>query len=108
MIPFLRKCSSVVFIAASVLSAQSAAPGETSLLEDPLLNWLNGIAQQELHQRAESIRGIHSKEAAEARKQFVRKELLEDIGGLPNYDGPLHARITGEIKTSSYIREKVL
>lgn len=72
------------FCGGTSLPAQSAP-------EDFLLPWMNAIAQQELDGRAEAIAAIHSVAEADARKRAVREKLLEDIGGLPDYDGPLKA-----------------
>jgi cephalosporin-C deacetylase-like acetyl esterase len=90
-----------VFLAFSSLSAQEQS-------QDPLLDWMDTIAQQQVHERAEAIGKIHTVAQAEERKKLVRKTLLEDIGGLPDYSGPLNARITGQIRTDSYIIEKVI
>ncbi|MGH9326107.1 MAG: alpha/beta hydrolase family protein [Terriglobia bacterium] len=88
------------FLALSSLSAQQSP--------SPLLNWMNQIAQQELQHRKQAIDEIHTVAQANRRKQWVRKTLLQDLGGLPDYSGPLHARITGRIQNSSYTIEKVL
>lgn len=69
---------------------------------DSFLNWMNAIAQQDLQQRAKTVRGIHTLADAERRKQFVRQELLSDIGGLPDYQGPLNPKITGEIPAQRF------
>jgi cephalosporin-C deacetylase-like acetyl esterase len=69
---------------------------------------MKAIAQRDLQQRAEAIQAIHSKEDAERRKQFVRQALLNAIGGLPDYHGPLNAEVTGEIHTGAYSIEKVI
>ena len=45
---------------------------------------------------------------AERRKQKVRETLLELLGGLPDYRGPLNAQITGQIQAEGYTIEKVL
>jgi cephalosporin-C deacetylase-like acetyl esterase len=76
--------------------------------QNPLLGWMNGIAQQQLDQRAEKIRAVGTVAQAQARKQLVRAALLEDLGGLPDYHGPLHARIIGVIRNDSYTIEKVI
>lgn len=116
--PYKRKCSSctcrpltnqlgpaVAFVglllAAHGVSAQAAS-------QDQLLDWMNAIAQQELQQRAQAIREIHTLQQAESRKVLVRKKLLDDLGGLPDYHGSLNARITGQIRTNSYTIEKVI
>jgi dienelactone hydrolase len=38
----------------------------------------------------------------------VRTKLTELIGGLPSYDGPLHARVTGLLHSSTHTIEKVI
>lgn len=83
------------------MSAQTTAA-------DPVLDWMNSIAQQQLRQRAEAIRVIHTVAEANRRKQIVHAKLLQDLGGLPKYDGPLNPKVTGEIRTDSYTIEKVI
>jgi cephalosporin-C deacetylase-like acetyl esterase len=75
---------------------------------DALVDWMDQIAQQQLQQRAKAIREIHTTAEAERRKQWVRKQMLDDMGGLPHYKGPLNARITGRLRNSSYTIEKVI
>ena len=75
---------------------------------DALVDWMNQIAQQQLQQRAKAISEIHSTADAERRKQRVRKQMLDDMGGLPDYHGALKARITGQLRNSSYTIEKVI
>ena len=79
-----------------------------SIHQNSFLNWMNSIGQRDLQQRAQAIRAIHSIAEAEQRKQFVRQALLKDVGGLPDYHGPLNAKVTGEIRTDSYTIEKVI
>lgn len=75
---------------------------------DPLLEWMDRQAQQQLDQRAAAIRSIRTVADAERRKQAVRAKLLQSIGGLPDYKGPLHARVTGTLDGGAYKIEKVL
>jgi dienelactone hydrolase len=69
---------------------------------------MNSIAQQQLRHRAQAIDTIHTIPQAEQRDKIVHAKLLEDLGGLPKYDGPLNAKVTGEIRTDSYTIEKVI
>ena len=94
-------------LAFTLFPSCSAAPAQASL-QDPLLNWMNAIAQSDLRQRAQAIQAFHTVAEAERRQTYVRSELLKDLGGLPNYHGPLNARITGTIRTDSYTIEKVI
>ncbi len=85
----------------SSLSAQQPPP-------DPLLRWMDQIAQRQLQQRENAISEIRSVADAERRKQFVRETFLALIGGLPDYNGPLNPRITGRIESGNYTIEKVI
>ena len=38
----------------------------------------------------------------------MRRKILAALGGLPDYDGPLNARITGRIQADGYVIEKVI
>src|ERR1700753_3207530 len=76
--------------------------------QDQVLAGMNSVAQRQLQERAGVIGGIHTVAQAEQRKAEVRNKLLQDLGGLPDYHGPLNARITGKIKNASYTIEKVL
>ena len=69
---------------------------------------MNKIAQLQLQQRESAISEIRTVADAERRKKWVRETLLEIVGGLPDYRGPLNPRITGRIQAESYIIEKVI
>src|SRR3954454_4180100 len=51
---------------------------------------------------------IHTREDAERRKAVVRSKILKALGGLPTYDGPLNARVTGHIQADGYVIEKII
>ena len=76
--------------------------------QDPLLAWLDRIAQLQLQRREQAIAEIRTVADAEKRKQWARAKILELIGGLPDYDGPLNARVTGRINGDSIVIEKVI
>ena len=111
-IPFRRppgcpaKRSMAVIVSATFLLL-GALPAQESG-EAPLLVWMDGIAQGQLQKRTDSILSIATLEQAQERKRLVRAKLLEDLGGLPDYHGPLHARIVGRIHNDSYTVEKVI
>jgi dienelactone hydrolase len=77
-------------------------------IRDPLLRWMNQIAQRQLQERQRAIDQIHTVAEAERRKQGVRETLLDVLGGLPDYNGPLNPKITGQIQAEGYTIEKVL
>ncbi len=100
--------NAVVFLIALTTLAASASPPAQTSPQDPLLNWLNNIAQKELQQRSQAVRAIRNVADANQRRAYVRSELLKEVGELPDYHGPLNARMTGEIRTDSYTIEKVI
>lgn len=77
-------------------------------IDDPLVRWMDKIAQEQLQARETAIAAIRTVAQAEQRKQVVRRKLLDTLGGLPNNDGPLNARITGQIQADGYVIEKVI
>jgi cephalosporin-C deacetylase-like acetyl esterase len=76
--------------------------------EDRFLEWMDRIAQQQLSARETTLAAIHTTNAADLRKAFVRAKILELIGGLPDYNGPLNAKVTGRIALPRYTIEKVI
>jgi cephalosporin-C deacetylase-like acetyl esterase len=76
--------------------------------QDPLLRWMDQVAQQQLQRREDAVAGIRNVADAERRKQSVREILLSLIGGLPDYSGPLNPSIRGRIQTGKYTIEKVI
>jgi len=89
-----------LFICHSLLAQESK--------RDPLLRWMDQIAQRQLQERQRTIGQIHTVADAERRKQKVRATLLEILDGLPDYNGPLNPKITGQIQAEGYTIEKVL
>ncbi len=76
--------------------------------DDQFLKWMDRIAQEQLSKREAAVAGIQTIGDAQARQQAVRAKILELIGGLPDYSGPLNAKITGQIEMPRYIIEKVI
>ena len=76
--------------------------------KSPLLQWMDHIAQQELSERKALVDQIHSVADADRRRRTVRKTLVELLGGLPDYKGPLNARVTGRLENDRYTIEKVI
>ncbi|MEO8127759.1 MAG: acetylxylan esterase [Bryobacteraceae bacterium] len=75
---------------------------------DTLLLWMNGIAQQQLDKREAEIAAIQTVAQAESRKKLVREKVLATMGGLPEYHGPLNARVTGTIQADGFVIEKII
>jgi dienelactone hydrolase len=74
----------------------------------PLLIELNAIAQRQLGDRAKNVAAIRDTAAAQARQKHVRERILSLIGGLPEYRGPLNARVTKTTRREGFVIEHVL
>jgi cephalosporin-C deacetylase-like acetyl esterase len=97
---------SMTLIAAALLNlGPLLAQGTTG---DPLLRWMDKIAQEQLQAREDEIATVRSVTDAERRKEIVRQKLLDALGGLPDDSGPLNARVTGQIQGDGYVIEKVI
>src|SRR5690242_4534984 len=90
----------LIFTSSSIFSQQ--------INQDRLLQWMDQIAQEQLRHREVALAKIHNVVDAERRKQYVRQTILSLLGGLPDYTGPLHPRITGRIQDGNYVIEKVM
>lgn len=81
----------------------------TAVAQDAqFLDWMNGIAQRQLVERAGTIAQIRTTAEAEARKKIVRGRILQLMGGLPDYRGPLNPRVTGVVKREGFEIRKVI
>jgi dienelactone hydrolase len=100
MIPGIRFVA-VAYLSLLTVSAQPSDP-------DPLLRWMDKIAQAYLQSRETAVAAVRTVAQAEERKQVIRRKLLDALGGLPAYDGPLNARVTGQIRADGYVIEKVI
>jgi len=97
---FLRTLTILALLFAPT-HAQQSSP-------DPLLRWMDQIAQEQLQQRENALAGVRNVADADRRKQLVRQTILSLLGGLPDSNGPLNPRITGRIQSESYTIEKVI
>ena len=95
-----------VFVLAALTLLPCARAQQSA--QDPLLRWMDQIAQRELDQREHELVKVRTVAEADQRKQFVRLTILSLIGGLPDYRGPLNPRITGTLQADGYAIEKVI
>jgi cephalosporin-C deacetylase-like acetyl esterase len=105
-VQFRMKLAPLALLFAAFLNPRSLAAQQPT--QDPVLRWMDQIAQQQLQRREEAIARIQTVAGAESRKQSVRATLLSLIGGLPDYGGPLNPRTTGSIQGENYTIEKVI
>ena len=104
IIAALTLLSSVALLAAAPAKKKTAPPAE----KYPLEKYLTAIAEQHWRQRAAQLAAIKSPADVAARAEFVRKETLRGIGGLPAIRTPLNARITGTLVREGYRIENLV
>ncbi len=97
-----------VWLLLSAASTKSGSLHAQQVAPDPLLRWMDQIAQKQLQRREDSVAKIENVTDAERRKRWVRETFLSIIGGLPEYNGPLNPSITGRIQADNYTIEKVI
>ncbi|WP_066820150.1 alpha/beta hydrolase family protein [Sphingomonas mali] len=73
-----------------------------------LIAALDKAADARLDARAAAVARIATPAAADARKAWVRAEILKRIGGLPPRTGPLAAKVTGSFAGKGFRVEKVM
>ena len=88
-------------------SQRSTGPQRQRPSDDPLLRWMDQIAQRQLRERKSEISAIRTVADAERRKKSVREKILRAMGGLPDYKGPLNPRTTGAIHGDAFTIEKL-
>jgi len=88
-----------------VLSALAAPLAQAP--PSPLLKELDALAQRQLGERGAAVAAIKDRAAAEARQQEIRARILSLIGGLPDYRGPLNARVTNQTSRDGFVIERL-
>jgi cephalosporin-C deacetylase-like acetyl esterase len=72
-----------------------------------LPSYLNNIGLQMLTQRQRQIRDLVTIEDVSRRRAYLRKRMLDDLGGFPERT-PLNARVVGVVQRPAYKIEKVI
>ena len=87
--------------AALLLPAQNAEPRQK------LIDYLDGLAMTRLRARQQEVGRIQSRGAAETRREWVRRTVIDLIGGLPQSIGPAAVKSFGEIAGDGFRIEKL-
>ena len=106
----------LVLFGVGLLAATSGQAQELRVLDsvvDPqpslmLRSYLQRIASQQLEERREVFSGIRTRTQFEERRTFVKRQLLEMIGGLPEERTPLATREIGTLDRGDYRLEKIV
>lgn len=84
------------------VAQQAASTGPT------YVQTMNRIALPLLAHRRKTVAEIHKRAQVETRQAQVRRKILRLIGGLPDYKGPLNAKVTGTIPEDGFNIERVI
>lgn len=93
----------LIFIAMAAVLGGCNKPGS----KPELTSWLDTQAQALLDQRDAKLATLTTRGQAEARQQEVREAILRVIGGLPETNAPLNAKVTGTIQMDRFRIERV-
>jgi cephalosporin-C deacetylase-like acetyl esterase len=95
----------LVLIAALALRAAEIPPASS---QGQLDRYWNNMARADLALRAQTIARIQTRAQAEQRKTWVRKTVLNLIGGLPIQRTPLHAITVGTVPEQGFHVERII
>lgn len=73
-----------------------------------LLGWMDREAQALLAAREAAVGAVRDRAGAEGRRAMVKARVLESLGGLPGYAGPLRVRTVRTVRAAGYAIEMVL
>jgi len=101
----MKRIGWAVALLAPMVTAPAAAQEDSRAA---LIARLDRIADARLDARAAEVAKITTPAAADARKAWVRAEILRKIGGLPPRTAPLAAKVTGSFAGNGFRVEKVM
>jgi cephalosporin-C deacetylase-like acetyl esterase len=69
--------------------------------------YLSKIGAAQSDRRAQTVAAIHTRDEAQRRQQEVRKKIIELIGGLPEFHGPVKVKEFGNVPGDGFRVEKI-
>jgi cephalosporin-C deacetylase-like acetyl esterase len=100
------KRTALILAALAMTGAMPAQAKDDS--RSALIAALDKAADARLDARAAEVARIATPAAADARKAWVKAEILKRIGGLPSRTGPLTAKVTGSFAGKGFRVDKVM
>jgi hypothetical protein len=86
---------------------QAAAKAQTEAATAQMHAYLNDIAYKMLAERAKRVAAIERKTQAGARRDEVRRRIVELVGGIPASTGPVNAKSFDSIKEDGFTIENI-
>ena len=86
---------------------QAAAKAQTESATSQMHAYLNDIGYRMLAERAKRVAAVETKEQAVARRDEVRRRVVELVGGIPATTGPVNAKSFDSIKDDGFTIENI-
>ncbi len=93
-------------VLAAICAAGVFAQADNSARQK-LIETLDGIANQQLAERAQAVARIQTRADAERRKTQVREKILALIGGIPGHAGPVAVKEFGTLAGDGFTVQKL-
>jgi cephalosporin-C deacetylase-like acetyl esterase len=85
----------------------AAAKAQTDAATSQMHAYLNEVGYRMLAERAKRVAAIETKEQAVARREEVRRKIVELVGGVPTTSGPVKTQVFDSIKDDGFTIEKL-
>jgi hypothetical protein len=87
---------------------QAAAKAQTDSATSQMHAYLNEIGYRMLAERARRVAAVDTQEHAVARRNDVRRRVVELVGGIPATIGPVNAKLFDSINDDGFTIENIL
>jgi cephalosporin-C deacetylase-like acetyl esterase len=101
------KLVAVVGVLVFVLHPSAVVSRQQTQPRQPLITYLDSVAQAQLKERADAVARIQTRADAERRRAAVRQTVLRLIGGLPSARRPPAVRRFGTLEEEGFRVEKI-
>src|SRR5579862_4954983 len=96
----------LLLIGCATLYAQSSLE-VTAGLDGMVDRYLTAIASRQWETRAAQVAALYTRAEVQARQEYIRRKLVEEIGGFPEKT-MLNPRLTGTLDRGDYKVEKLI
>jgi cephalosporin-C deacetylase-like acetyl esterase len=86
---------------------QAAAKAQTESATSQMHAYLNEIGYRMLAERARRVAAVATEAQAIARRNDIRRRVVELVGGIPATTGPVNAKLFGSIKDDGFTIENI-
>jgi cephalosporin-C deacetylase-like acetyl esterase len=102
-----RRFRSAAILLAGVALIPVSSLAQKSDARKKLDAYLSKIGAEQSDRRAQQVAAIQTRDQAERRQREVRKKIIDMIGGLPEFHGPVKFKQFGEVPGDGFRVEKI-